>query len=170
MNWHVLLTEPNRERTAARHLAMLGCVCYLPTFPKAHRQKAGNGRRWNVFRRPLFPGYLFTQTRDDLSHLARMVIGIRKGRPFLASDGKAKTVEDSKIEEIRKLEHELNTKRSRRMRFRIGDRVLIRDGAFVGLKANVYKLTDHERVTLLLDLLGRGTKVHLGVDQLDAAA
>jgi transcriptional antiterminator RfaH len=170
MSWHVLLTEPNRERTAARHLALFGCDVYLPTFPKAHRQRAGNGRRWNVFRRPLFPGYLFVHKQPGLFRLIHMASGIRKGRPFLAAEGKPKSIDHAKIEEIQKLEKEMSMKRSRRMRFRVGDKVLIRDGAFIGLRASIYRLTDTERVTLLLDFLGRGTKVQAAVDQLDVAA
>lgn len=169
--WHVLLTEPNRERTAARHLQLLGGEIYLPVYPKASCRRVSGGRRWQVFRRPLFPGYLFIRRHDDLWVWIRIAAGIRQSLfPFLGHGGRPAMIASAKISEIRVLEREISLSRSRRMRFRIGDRVLVRDGAFTGLKASVYQLTDSERVSLLLDFLGQKAKVTIGVDQLDAVA
>lgn len=106
----------------------------------------------------------------DLFSLVRIAIGIRKTTPFLGAEGLPAVIEEAKIQEIRALEREINLTRSKRTRFRIGDRVLIRDGAFAGMKAQVHTLSDSARIELLLDFLGRPTRVQLGAEQIDAVA
>lgn len=170
LGWFIALTEPNRERTAAKHLELLGCVSYLPVFARAHCYRSRGGRRWQVSLRPLFPGYLFVVPGPDLFTLVRIAVGIRQWNPFLGHEGVPAIVGEAKIKEIQALERDINLTSSKRTRFRIGDRVLIRDGAFSGHKATVHMLSDAERVTLLLDFLGRPTKVQLGADQIGAAA
>lgn len=166
-----MLCEPNREATAARHLKFLGCESYLPIFARAHRQKVGGGRRWRVYRRPLFPGYLFVRPNHRLWFWVRIAAGIRrKACPFLASNGQVAEVPGEKIQEIQALEKVINSKRSERMKFRLGDRVLVSEGAFTGVKATVYQLTDSDRVRLLLDFLGQKARVELDADQIRSAA
>lgn len=170
MTWHVMLTEPNRETTAARHLKHLGCETYLPIFSRAYCQKVSGGRRWRVYQRPLFPGYLFA--RGDLGDLwfwARIAGGIRQ-RPFLLSDGQVARITHEVVEELQRVERSINTRRSERLHFRIGDRVLVSEGAFTGMRAVVYQLSDSARVQLLLDFLGQKTKVELASDQIQAVA
>jgi transcriptional antiterminator RfaH len=170
LTWHVLLCEPNREHTAARHLKHLGCESYLPIFARAHRQKVGGGRRWRVYRRPLFPGYLFVRPTEKLWFFARIAMGVRRmACPFLSHDGRLAEVATGKLEEIQVLERTINSKRSERMKFRLGDRVLVSEGAFTGMKATVHMLTDRARVELLLDFLGQKAKVELAEDQIQAA-
>lgn len=174
MSWHVLLTEPNRERTAVRHLELLledKHSCYLPIISRAYCQHSRHGRRWQVYRKSMFPGYLFVRAREDLFRFVGLVAGIRKRScPFLTNHGTLAIVRNEKIREIQALEQTINLRRSERMGFQVGDRVLVRDGAFTGTRAIVHTLSDRERVVLLLDFLGQKTKVQLGVDQVDAMA
>ena len=168
--WHVALTEPNREWTAARHLNFLGCETYLPIFSRAHCQRVSGGRRWRVYRRPLFPGYLFVRGElADLWFWVRVAAGLRQ-RPFLLTDGQVANISAPTIEELRRVEQSINVRRSERLHFRIGDRVLVSEGAFTGLRATVHQLTDNERVQLLLDFLGQKAKVELAADQIQVAA
>ena len=170
--WNVLLTEPSREFSAARHLSYLSCEIFLPVFSRAHCQRVSGGRRWRVYRRPLFTGYLFVQGEpDDLWYWARIAAGIRKwGCPFLTMDGKIAQISTEKIAELRSLEREINAKRSNRLSFQVGDRVLVSEGAFTGMRATVHMLSDSERVQLLLDFLGQKSRVTLTADQIRAAA
>ncbi len=167
-----MLAEPNREMSAMRHLNFLGCETFLPVFSRAHCHRVSGGRRWRVYRRPLFPGYLFVRGhRDDLWFWARIASGIRKHScPFLTMNGRVADIASDKIRELQTLEHQINTKRSERLHFRIGDRVLVSEGAFTGMKAVVYTLSDSARVELLLDFLGQKARVEIPVEQIQAAA
>lgn len=123
-----------------------------------------------VYRRPLFPGYLFVRPTEKLWFFARIAMGVRKmACPFLASNGHIASVPVKKIDEIQVLEKTINSKRSERMKFRLGDRVLVSEGAFTGMKATVHMLTDRDRVELLLDFLGQKARVELAEDQIQAA-
>ncbi len=53
--WHVIVTEPNREATAAGHLIGRGFGTYLPEYD----QVAVTRGRKRVIHRKMFPGYLF---------------------------------------------------------------------------------------------------------------
>ena len=172
MSWQVLLTEPNREFSATKHLNFLSCETFLPVFSRAHCQRLSGGRRWRVYRRPLFPGYLFVRGNiADLWYWARIAMGIRKSScPFLTMDGRVASIPTQKIRELRMLEHGINVTRSERLSFKVGDRVLVSDGAFTGHRATVHMLSDNERVQLLLDFLGQKSKVTLAADQIQVAA
>jgi len=85
-------------------------------------------------------------------------------------DGKIAQISTEKIAELRSLEREINAKRSNRLSFQVGDRVLVSEGAFTGMRATVHMLSDSERVQLLLDFLGQKSRVTLTADQIRAAA
>jgi len=55
-------------------------------------------------------------------------------------------------------------------RFRPGERVRILDGAFADLVGLYEDMTDVQRVTLLLDLLGRQVRVSVAPELLEAAS
>ena len=79
-------------------------------------------------------------------------------------------VGSGEIRQLQALEGRINSRRSERLGFQVGDRVSVVDGAFCGAKAMVYELSDSSRVTLLLDFLGRKSRVQLDSDQLAAVA
>ena len=60
-------------------------------------------------------------------------------------------------------------KLARRNCFSPGDKVRITEGAFTDNLALVEGVSDHERVAVLLDLLGRKVRVLVGADLIAAA-
>jgi transcription antitermination factor NusG len=106
---------------------------------------------------------------DDLWFWVRVAAGIRQ-KPFLTMDGKVAEITVEKVEELQAMERSVNTTPSNHLNFKVGDQVRVSDGAFTGLKATVYQMTDSARVQLLLDFLGQKTKVELAADQIQAAA
>src|SRR5262245_21330170 len=166
--WHVLVTFPNRESTANKHLHRLGCDAYLPSFPKAKFRQVRGGRRWRVWRRPIFPGYVFVRSAPDLALRVYMAAGVRYFDPFLRFNGRVVSLDETTMAQIRVIEHEQANRQ--RLRFRVGDRVTVSEGPFTGLRATVHMLTDRERVTLLLDFLGQQTRVDVAASAIEGAA
>jgi transcription antitermination factor NusG len=105
----------------------------------------------------------------DLWFWARIAAGIRQ-RPFLLSDGRVAEIEPDKITELQAMERAVNAKPSDRLHFNVGDQVMVSQGAFTGMKAVVYQMTDSARVQLLLDFLGQKSKVEVDADQIQVAA
>lgn len=140
----------------------------MPQFTKAKRS---TGRRWKVWRRPLFPGYVFVERCEELFDRVRIATGVRQSFcPFVLADGRPAELTAAAVEVVRKFERQFNAKRSKRLQFAVGDTVSVLEGPFTGLRASVYQLSDDERVTLLLDFLGRQTKVAVAASAIEGAA
>jgi len=94
--WHVAVTEPARERTAAAHLVGHRFGIYLP---EAVETTISRGRKITAAR-PLLPGYLFVFTWGIAQHWRRIwatpgIVGI------LVNDGRPVVVPDAAIDEVR---------------------------------------------------------------------
>jgi transcriptional antiterminator NusG len=48
-----------------------------------------------------------------------------------------------------------------------GEQVRIADGPFSGLNAQIEKLDDEDRITILMSLLGRASRLHIPAEQLE---
>jgi transcriptional antiterminator RfaH len=79
-------------------------------------------------------------------------------------------VDNNVIDQLKAREDESGfVKLARRFRFVPGDKVRITEGAFIDNLALVEEVSDHERVAVLLDLLGRKVRVLVGADLIAAA-
>ncbi|MBP2434196.1 transcription termination/antitermination protein NusG [Bradyrhizobium elkanii] len=164
-SWYVVQTQVHAEIKAAINLGRQGYSVYLPRYLK-HRSHA---RKVETVARPLFPRYLFVaidlaaqrwraiQSTLGVSHL--VCVG---DRPALVED---RVIDALKVREDRSGFIEL----ARRPAFSPGDQVRIVDGAFVDSLALVEDVSDHDRVAVLLNLLGRKVRVFVGADLLAAS-
>ena len=57
MDWFVVATKPNGERSAEMNLLQQGFDVFFPLIEKTRR----HARRVDTVQKPLFPGYLFVQ-------------------------------------------------------------------------------------------------------------
>jgi transcription antitermination factor NusG len=94
--WHVAVTAPARERTAAAHLVGHRFGIYLP---EAVETAIKRGRQVTATR-PLLPGYLFVFVWDIAQHWRRIAAtpGILD---ILSNDGHPLVVPDAAIDTIR---------------------------------------------------------------------
>lgn len=159
-DWFVVYTLPNAEARALVNLRRQGYDAYLPQY----RRRLSHARRVEVVERPLFPRYLFVAL--DLLRA--------RWRPILSTFGVADLVRhgdtprklpDGVVEEIRKgetarrfdaVDHLANAKP--------GAAVRILAGPFADLIGKLQQAADSERVTLLLDLLGREVRLRVPRD------
>jgi transcriptional antiterminator RfaH len=163
--WYVVQTHVNAEAKAAANLDRQGFAVYLPRYLK----RRSHARKVETVARALFPRYLFVAI--DLATQRWRAIQSTLGVSHLVcwSDQPA-SVEAGVITALKAREGEGGfIKLGRRPAFSPGDKVRIVEGAFIDNLALVEGVSDHERVAVLLDLLGRKVRVLVGADLITAA-
>src|SRR6516164_9214631 len=151
--WAVARLEPHREQLALR---CLGLADYETYFPRLREHRISHGRRTEI-RPPLFPGYCFL-TIEAQWYAARWSIGVIG----LIMDGiRPARVADQIIDDLRKRERNGLIELPKRPALQPGDqscKVRSPDtGLYAGMRA-------HERVLVLLALLGGQQRVELAKD------
>ena len=163
--WYVVQTHPHGERRAQEHLQRQQFVAYLPCYSRRRK----HARKVEIVQAPLFPRYLFVAVDLDVQRWLsiRSTVGVSRlvGHgdtpapvpPGLVESLKARHGEDGLI------------RLAAPPGLRVGDRVRVRGGAFENNLGLFETIKDDERVTILLDLLGRQVRVTIGVEMIAAA-
>lgn len=160
--WHVIITEPNREATAVRHLSSRGFGVYLP---ECDTELTVRGRQ-RTFHRPMFTGYVFVFTWQIDQHRRRIeaCTGVAAILQQERRDGDPVPVviDDHWIEEIQATEFNLllvrrgtvpRRRRRRRHQVEVDDDEVVRISTksyFTGIE----KLATQERNSVLHRALG----------------
>ncbi|MGD9170301.1 MAG: transcription termination/antitermination NusG family protein [Candidatus Thiodiazotropha sp.] len=147
--WLVVMTKPKMEIEAKEHLARQGFEVYLPLWVDLRRRPGG----WKKVKSAMFPRYLFTRP----GYGEQSVSPIRSTRGvshFVRFGVELAWVNDGLIEEIRVLEAARNDSGDELKPFKNGDQVLVMEGPFKGVTAEVLS-SDQQRVILLLQVLGK---------------
>jgi transcriptional antiterminator RfaH len=163
--WHVVHTHARAEAKAAAHLARQGYEIYLPRYLKRRR----HARRVEAVSAPLFPRYCFVAI-DRLSQRWRAIASTVGVAHLVCAGEEPAAVPARIVNEIRAREDEHGFVRLDPLaRFAPGDKVRVVGGVFSDCVGLFQDMTDRERVTVLLELLGRKVKVTLDGAALDAA-
>jgi transcriptional antiterminator RfaH len=165
ISWYAVLTRPQAENTVLANLVRQGYEAYLPRC----RVRVSHARRREIVLRPLFPRYMFA----GVDH------AVRPWRPIRSTFGVADLVqfgdEPARVPEdiIRSLQEREEAgafdRISPQQSLRIGDLVRVTEGAFEDMIGRLVELRDQDRVIVLLDLLGRAVRAHLGAAAIAAA-
>jgi transcriptional antiterminator RfaH len=164
-SWHVVQVHVHAEAKAQMHLGRQGFATYLPRYLKRRR----HARRTETVAAPLYPSYLFV-TFDPAIHRWRSIqstVGVIR----LVCNGDAPaTIDNTIIANLRGREDaEGFIRLDRRPQFAVGDKVRVRDGVFTDCLGLFEGMGDRERVTILLELLGRKVRVVLDEEFVVAA-
>jgi transcriptional antiterminator RfaH len=163
--WYVVQTHVNAEAKAADNLGRQGFAVYLPRYLK----RRSHARKVDMVARPLFPRYLFVAI-DIATQRWRSIQSTLGVSHLVCWSGKPASVEDGVINTLKAREDEGGfIKLARSSGFSPGDKVRVVEGAFIDSLALVEGVSDHERVAILLDLLGRKVRVLVGADLIAAA-
>lgn len=163
--WYVVQTLPNGEAKAAENLLRQGFGIYLPRYLKRRR----HARMVDVVARPLFPRYLFVAIDLDAQRWRAVQSTIGVARLVCNGDVPAR-VPDIILQAIRCREDARGFVTLDDMAgLAQGDTVRIVDGAFADSAALFAGLADHDRIAVLLELLGRRVRVLLDRDMVAAA-
>ena len=158
-HWVVLTTKHCCESLASENLGRQGYNFYCPMIIRRirHARKAYDAPR------PLFPGYIFVELG-----------GNNRWRPILGTYGVRSIVRNGEVPALLPAEFVEGLKsreidgaiRKPESPFQPGQAVAISGGPFDGLVGQILELRENDRVLLLLDLLNRQAKVHVGADLL----
>jgi transcriptional antiterminator RfaH len=156
-----LQTQPKRDHIAAAQLRQDSNIeIFLPRI--RYRRSTRCGPAWVT--EGLFPGYLFA--RFDLGSQLRQVQATRGIRDVVHFGNRWPTIPEAAIEELRSLVGNGET-RVLSQDINPGDAVEVAKGVFHGLQATVARvMPQRQRVSILLDFLGRQTAVELDQNHL----
>jgi transcriptional antiterminator RfaH len=162
--WYVVQTHPHAEAKAARHLQRQWFETYLPRYLKKRR----HARRVESVAAPLFPRYLFVAV--DMTTQRWLSIRSTFGVTRLVCDGdRPAAVPMGVLDALRRREDATGlVQLDLRPRFAPGDKVSVLGGAFQDCLGLYEGMSGNERVTILLELLGRKVRVTLDSDILIA--
>lgn len=163
--WYVVRTHPHAEARAAAHLGQQGFQTYLPRYLKTRH----HARRVEFVRAAIFPRYLFVLV--DMASQRWRAISSTFGVVRLVCNGNQPAqVSETVISALRARENEDGLIRlPAKPRFVPGDPVRFLDGAFADCLGLFEGMRDSERVSVLLDLLGRKVRFILNADAVTAA-
>jgi transcriptional antiterminator RfaH len=163
--WYVVQTHPHAEHKAATHLIRQGYGVYLPRYLRRRR----HARRIETVPTPLFPRYMFVAI--DMTVQRWRCIQSTFGVSRLVCNGdEPAALPNGVVESLQEHQDEQGFVRLNvPSRFTPGDKVRVLDGVFVACLGLYEKMTENERVAVLLDLLGRKVRVVLDADSICAA-
>ena len=164
-HWYAVHTHPRAEEKAAAHLRRQGFKIYLPRYLKRRR----HARRIETVPSALFPRYLFIAI--DLEAQRWRAVQSTIGVVHLVCNGCTPAAVDNRvIDELKQHENEQGfIHLDQRPRYRPGEKVHVLDGLFAARFGFFEGVTDNERVTILLELLGRKVRVVLDAESVAAA-
>jgi transcriptional antiterminator RfaH len=158
--WAVAQLQTQREAFA---LSMLARADFQVYAPRLREWRTVHGGRQRQYERPLFPGYAFLLIQLQW-HAARWCPGVVR----LVMDGlHPARVPATVIDEIRARELNGAIELPRRLP-KAGERVKILSGPFHGRLAIYVGMSAHERVAVLLQILGAATRVTLASTDIQA--
>jgi transcriptional antiterminator RfaH len=163
--WCVANTQPNAEDKALMHLLRQGFRVLLPK----HLKRRSHARKVDWVPRPLFPGYIFIQIDPDNSpwRAIRSTAGIFDVVRF---GEKPAPVPDQIIDEITARQDDKGlVKTHEGNSFKPGDAVRVIRGALGEFEALFESADDCDRVTVLLNILGRQVRARVEKDAVFAA-
>lgn len=151
--WYLVYTKPRQEQVARTNLERQHYAVYLPL---AQEHKRRRGKPTDVIA-PLFPRYLFinldSQT-DDWGPI-RSTLGVVSLVRFAHQPAQ---VPDGLIETLRGREGSEGLVAITRQVFRRGARVRINEGKFAGYEGIFFARSGHDRVVILLDIMGKNAR------------
>ena len=154
--WYVVHTQPNNEAKATFNLKRQNFDVYLPLF----RRKRRHAGRIELVPRPFFPGYLFVVI-DPEHERWRSVNGTFGVRHLITQGNQPLPVPISVIESLKCMEDSFGLITPGTPSFAPGQRIEICEGPMAMHVGLFCRMSEKERVVLLLHILGREVAVSI---------
>jgi transcriptional antiterminator RfaH len=155
--WFVAHTRPRREKKLAEYCLKEGIAATLPCYNSAHKYRG----KTVVFRKPLFPGYVFLQLDPARRFSVRQNEHVANLLDVFDQDTFRRQLEDILLALDQDLEVRLAPGIGE------GTRVRIKSGPLRGVEGWVEHRRGRTQVFLRLDFIGQAAAVNLEADQLE---
>ncbi len=151
--WLVVSAHPHKERVAIENLERQGFETYCPLIAKRIR----HARQRHEVRRPLFPGYLFVRAPGE-SLSWRPMMSTRGVRSVVRVGDQPGYVDERFVAALRAREID-GVIVAPAVPFEVGQTVRLADDVFSGHVATILEIDEKDRITVLMDLLCRPTRI-----------
>ena len=158
--WFILQFKSNSHHKATKNLNQQGFETFLPLYDSTSRKLS----RFMSTSKPLFPGYMFIRfdkTETDW-HKINNTYGVSR---LITFNSILKSIHTSFVDELMK-RYDLSGKLLPIQKLKKGDQVKVLKGPFANFIATVETYETEQRIWILMDLMGRKTKIQTPSDGL----
>ena len=158
--WFILQFKPNSHHQAKKNLTRQGFEVFLPLHDTTSRKLS----RFINTSKPLFPGYMFIKFDRAESdwHKVNNTYGVSR---LLTFNSILKSIPTKFVDSLMK-RYDSSGKLIPIEKLKNGDQVTVLKGPFANFIATVEKYEDDQRIWVLMDLMGRETKIQTPSDAL----
>ena len=161
--WFILQFKSNSHHQAVKNLNRQGFETFLPLSDSTSR----NASRLINKAQPLFPGYMFNSF--DKAETKWCKINSTYGVSRLVTfNSTLKSIPATFVNNLMK-RYDLSGKLLPIQKLKKGDQVNILKGPFANFVANIEAYEDDQRIWILMDLMGRKTKIQTPLNALQAS-
>ena len=158
--WYILQFKANSQHQARKNLTRQGFDTFLPLHDITSRKAS----RFISTSKPLFPGYMFVtfDRAESEWHKINNTFGVSR---LITFNSILKSIPTKFVDNLMK-RYDLSGKLLPIKKLKKGDRVTVLKGPFADFIATVEKYEADERIWILMDLMGRKTKIQTPSDTL----
>ena len=158
--WFILQFKANSHNQATKNLNRQGFETFLPL----HNTTSRKSSRFINTSKPLFPGYMFIRfdRAESEWHKINNTYGVSRLITFNSS---LKSIPTTFIDSLMK-RYDLSGKLLPIQKLKEGDQVAVLTGPFANFIATVETYETDQRIWILMDLMGRKTKIQTPSDAL----
>ena len=151
--WFILQFKPNAHHQAAKNLIRQGFEIFLPLHDTTSRKLS----RFIDTSKPLFPGYMFIKfdKAESKWHRINNTYGVSR---LITFNSILKSIPAAFVDSLMK-RYDLSGKLLPIQKLKNGDQVTILTGPFTNFIATVETYEADHRIWILMDLMGRKTKI-----------
>jgi transcription antitermination factor NusG len=158
-NWFAVVTTPQHEKAAFRHLDFVGIETFLPTYKSSRTWK---NRQKVKLELPLFPTYLFVRINQGERSKVLRTPGVRQ---LVGNSREPLSVADREIEFLRS--SLLKQKAEPHVGLIEGQRVRIKSGAMKGVEGSLVRKSNEWRFVLTVQLIRHHVAVEVDASALE---
>jgi len=151
--WFILQFKSNSHHIAAKNLTRQGFETFLPLHDTTSRRTS----RFIKTSKPLFPGYMFIKfdRAESEWHKINSTYGVSR---LITFNSHLKSIPTIFVDSLMK-RYDLSGKLLPVQKLKKGDQVTVLKGPFANFIATVEKYEADQRIWILMDLMGRTTKI-----------
>lgn len=157
-NWFIVQLKPNGLTRAVTNLERQGFAPFVPR----ERRSVRRANKFVTVDAPVFPGYVFVEVDPDDGgwRVINSTYGVAR---IISFGGRPAALPKGLVEAMAK---RYTVTVEAPPAFGVGEEVILREGPFVDFLAKVEAVDPQNRVHLLIDFMGRQSRVVVGAEAL----